>query len=55
MKLTKDNKRKVDEIIISIYSGVVMQLDPTSSTYKEISNRLSSDLAELRAALGMVK
>lgn len=55
MKLTKEDKYKVEEIITSIYAGVAMKLDPTSATYKEITKRLGSDLLELRSTLGMVK
>jgi len=55
VNITKSDKAQIEDIIASIYTGVSMQLDPTSNTYKEITNKLASNLLELRAALGMVK
>lgn len=53
MKLTKDEKYKVEDILGQIYGGVAIALDPFSDDYKKITNRLGEDLKELRTLLDL--
>jgi hypothetical protein len=55
LKLTKEERYKVEDIISSIYSGVAISLDPTDNKelYNKIVNRLIDDLADLRSALNI--
>jgi hypothetical protein len=54
MNLTRKDKAKVEEILSSLYSGVVMSLtDPVSDEYKRVNKRLTEELKELRIALGL--
>ena len=54
MNLTRKDKAKVEDILSSLYSGVVMSLtDPVSDEYKRVNKRLTEELKELRMALGL--
>ena len=54
MNLTRKDKAKVEDILSSLYSGVVMSIsDPVGEDYKKVSKRLSEELKELRVALGL--
>jgi hypothetical protein len=55
LKLTKEERYKIEDIISSIYSGVAISLDPTDNKelYNKIVNRLIDDLADLRSALNI--
>lgn len=54
MSLTRKDKAKIEDILSSLYSGVVMSLsDPVSNEYKRVDNRLKQELKELRMALDM--
>ena len=54
MNLPRNHNAKVDDIISSLYAGVVMSLrDPVSEEYKRVDKRLKEELKELRTALGM--
>ena len=54
MNLTRKDKAKVEDILSSLYSGVVMSLtDPVSDEYKRVNKRLTEELKELRIALGL--
>ena len=53
MNLTRKDKAKVEDILASLYAGVVMSLrDPVSEEYKRVDKRLKEELKELRTALG---
>jgi len=53
MNLTRKDKAKIEDILSSLYAGVVMSLDPVSEEYKRVDKRLKEELKELRTALGM--
>ena len=54
MNLTRKDKAKVEDILASLYAGVVMSLrDPVSEEYKRVDKRLKEELKELRTALGL--
>ena len=53
MKLTRKDKAQLEDILASLYSGVVMNLSWPSSEYKAVDKRLKEELSELRQALGM--
>ena len=51
MKLTRDERYKVEDILGQIYGGVAIALDPFGDDYKKITKRLGEDLKELRTLL----
>jgi len=51
IKMNKQDKAKISQIINDLYSGVAIALDPTNAKDKLILSNLRGDIATLREAL----
>ena len=51
LKMNKQDKARISQLITDLYSGVAIALDPTNAKDKAILSNLRGDISALREAL----